>query len=113
MPPDPPDDRSRSSPRPSTEETARRVLDALRRSAARARRIAAQTGTRLVVVRDGELVKEPVPPSGAAPTPDELTAREAALDELSDQAQELGLYDGDSRMLGADGPPPPPPDGRP
>ncbi len=48
------------SARPSSEQTAARVLDALRRSADRARRVAAQTGTRLVVVRDGELVIEPV-----------------------------------------------------
>ena len=47
-------------PRQSTEDTARRVLEALHRSAARARRVAAQTGTRIVVVRDGELVIEPV-----------------------------------------------------
>lgn len=65
-------DRSRSS----SEDTARRVLDALRRSAVRARRVAAQTGTRLVVVRDGELVFEPVegefpvgPDQGEAPSP--------------------------------------------
>jgi hypothetical protein len=49
-----------TSSRSSSEDTARRVLDALERSAARARRVAAQTGTRLVVVRDGELVIEPV-----------------------------------------------------
>lgn len=50
-----------SSPEDSAPEgTARRVLDALRRSAVRARRVAAQTGTRLVVVRDGELVIEAV-----------------------------------------------------
>ena len=46
--------------RPSTEDTARRVLEALHRSAARARRVAAQTGTRIVVVRDGKLVIESV-----------------------------------------------------
>ena len=51
---------------PSSEDTARRVLDALRRSAARARRVAAQTGTRLVVVRDGELVIEPVADAASA-----------------------------------------------
>lgn len=60
--------------------TAQRALDALRRSAARARRVAAQTGTRLVVVRDGKLVIEPVEmePIGASegevtPTPDHTT----------------------------------------
>ena len=51
---------SREPSRSSSEDTARRVLDALRRSAIRARRVAAQTGTRLVVVRDGKLVIEPV-----------------------------------------------------
>ena len=51
---------------PSPEDTARRVLDALRRSAARARRVAAQTGTRLVVVRNGELVIEPVADAASA-----------------------------------------------
>ncbi len=56
---------------PSSEDTARRVLDALRRSAVRARRIAAQTGTRLVVVRDGELVIEPV----EAPEPESTRAQ--------------------------------------
>lgn len=45
---------------PSSDDTTSRVLDALQRSAARARRVAAQTGTRLVVVRNGELVIEPV-----------------------------------------------------
>ncbi|MDT0631420.1 hypothetical protein [Rubrivirga litoralis] len=40
------------------EDIAQCVLAALHRSAARARRVAAQTGTRLVVVRDGELVIE-------------------------------------------------------
>ena len=54
--------------RPSTEGTARRALEALHRSAARARQVAAQTGTRLVVVRDGELVVEPVEaPAGHEP----------------------------------------------
>jgi hypothetical protein len=33
------------------------------------------------------------------------TTQAAALDELADQAQELGLYDVDPRMPGADGPP--------
>lgn len=61
--------REHDSSRSSSEDTARRVLDALRRSAARARRVAAQTGTRLVVVRDGELVVEPV----EAPEPDRTT----------------------------------------
>ena len=44
----------------SSEDTAHRALAALRRSAVRAREIAAQTGTRLVVVRDGVLVVERV-----------------------------------------------------
>lgn len=57
--------RSSSGDVPSPEDTARRVLDALRRSAVRARRVAAQTGTRLVVVRDGELVIEPVTDSAS------------------------------------------------
>lgn len=58
----------RDPARASSEDTARRVLDALQRSAARARRVAAQTGTRLVVVRDGELVVEPVEtPAGPGP----------------------------------------------
>lgn len=60
MTPDTPSAPRRDSARSSSEDTAQRVLDALRRSAARARRVAAQTGTRLVVVRDGELVIEPV-----------------------------------------------------
>ena len=42
-------------------------------------------GTRIVVVWDGELVKERVSPSETAPGSDELTDREAALDKLSDQ----------------------------
>ena len=54
-----PNDLTPSSAPPS--EDARRALDALERSAARARQVAAQTGTRLIVVRDGELVAEPVP----------------------------------------------------
>jgi hypothetical protein len=40
--------------------TAVRALAALRRSAARARRVATQTKTRIVVVRNGQLVIEPV-----------------------------------------------------
>ena len=44
----------------STEDTARRVLEALHRPAARSRRVAAQAGTRIVVVREGQLVVEPV-----------------------------------------------------
>lgn len=59
----------REPSRSSSEDTARRVLDALRRSAVRARRVAAQTGTRLVVVRDGELVIEPVTDSASADAP--------------------------------------------
>lgn len=50
-------------------DTAHRVLAALHRSAARARRVAAQTGTRLVVVRDGELVVEPVSDAASAEAP--------------------------------------------
>lgn len=42
-----------------------RMLDALCRSRLRARRVAAQTGTRMIVVRDGRIVAEPVPPSEA------------------------------------------------
>ncbi|MDT0633253.1 hypothetical protein RQM47_12395 [Rubrivirga sp. S365] len=49
-------------------EDVQRMLAALQRSAARARRVAAQTGTRLIVVRDGELVAEPVSPADL-PTP--------------------------------------------
>ena len=60
MTPDAPRDPQRDPSGASSEDTARRVLDALRRSAARARQVAAQTGTRLVVVRDGELVIETV-----------------------------------------------------
>ena len=45
----------------SPNENARRVMDALHKSAQRARRIAAQTGTKLVVVRDGKLITESVP----------------------------------------------------
>ena len=60
MIPDTPPAPQRDPSRSSSEDTARRVLAALRRSAAQARRVAAQTGTRLVVVRDGELVIEPV-----------------------------------------------------
>lgn len=54
------DDSPSNLERSSSEDTARRVLDALRRSAVRARRVAAQTGTRRVVVRDGELVVESI-----------------------------------------------------
>ena len=45
---------------PPLDDFAARALAALQRSAQRARRIAAQTGTNIVVVRDGELVIEPV-----------------------------------------------------
>ena len=45
---------------PPLDDFAARALAALQRSAQRARRIAAQTGTNIVVVRDGELVVEPV-----------------------------------------------------
>ena len=69
MTPDTPPVPQRDPSRSSSEDTAHRVLEALRRSAARARRVAAQTGTRLVVVRDGELVVEPVE-SPAESTPD-------------------------------------------
>ncbi|MEM8559702.1 MAG: hypothetical protein AAGG50_17920 [Bacteroidota bacterium] len=62
MPPAPQDDPARPSSEAVESDTATRVLDALQRSAARARRVAAQTGTRLVIVRDGELVLEPVEP---------------------------------------------------
>lgn len=41
-------------------ETTRRVLDALKRSAQRAREKAAQTATPLIIVRDGDVVAEPV-----------------------------------------------------
>lgn len=51
-------------PLPPT-DPARRVLDALQRAGRRARRVAAQTETRLVVVRDGRLVREPVRPESA------------------------------------------------
>ena len=51
---------------PTSPDTARRALDALQRSATQARRVAAQTGTRLVVVRDGVLVHETVPEPGRA-----------------------------------------------
>ncbi len=70
MTPDMPPASPRETPRSSSEDTARRVLEALRRSAARARRVAAQTGTRLVIVRDGELVIEPV----ETPEPESRTA---------------------------------------
>lgn len=48
-------------PLPPT-DPARRVLDALQRAGRRARRVAAQTETRVVVVRDGRLVRERVGP---------------------------------------------------
>jgi hypothetical protein len=64
--------------RASSEDTARRVLAALRRSAAQARRVAAQTGTRLVVVRDGKLVIEPVETEPGGVSKGEATSREAA-----------------------------------
>lgn len=69
MTPDNPSATPSSGEDTTTEDTARRVLDALRRSAVRARRVAAQTGTRFVVVRDGELVIEPV----EAPEPESTT----------------------------------------
>ena len=70
LPPAPQRDPSRSSSeKRESADTATRVLDALRRSAARARRVAAQTGTRLVVVRDGELVIEHVEPGTAGEPP--------------------------------------------
>ena len=51
---------------PSSDST-QRIADALARSARRARRVAAQTNTRLVVYRDGAVVAEHVededPPS--------------------------------------------------
>lgn len=56
--------------RPSA-DTASRVLDALRRSSIRARRVAAQTGTRLVVVREGKLVLESVVDVDAARAPED------------------------------------------
>ena len=40
------------------DEDARNALAALERAALRARRIAAQTGTALIVVKDGKLVRE-------------------------------------------------------
>ena len=54
----------------SSEGTVHRALAALRRSATRARRTAAQTGTRLVVVRDGKVVIEVV----EAPSPETSTS---------------------------------------
>ena len=56
MTPDPSQDAT-----PPLDDFAARALAALQRSAQRARRIAAQTGTNIVVVRDGKLVIEPVP----------------------------------------------------
>ena len=53
-------DSSRDATPPPLDDFAAGVLAALQRSAQRARRIAAQTGTNIVVVRDGELVVEPV-----------------------------------------------------
>lgn len=47
-------------PSPRPEDPERRVVAALRRAAVRARTTAAQTRTRLVVVRNGVLVAEPV-----------------------------------------------------
>ena len=55
MTPDPSQDAT-----PPPDDLADGVLAALQRSAQRARRIAAQTGTNIVVVRDGRLVIEPV-----------------------------------------------------
>jgi hypothetical protein len=52
------DSRNAASRPPS--ENARRVLEALHRSARRAREKAAQTGTEIVIVRGGELVIEAV-----------------------------------------------------
>lgn len=49
--------------RPPVDDTARRALAALQKSARRARLVAAQTGTRLITVRDGEIVAEPVSPA--------------------------------------------------
>ena len=45
----------------STDPATKRILDALTRSARQARRIAAQTQTEIVVMREGKLVKERVP----------------------------------------------------
>ena len=69
-----------------TVDRAQRVLDAL------GVRFTAEAESPLAA--DGE--------AGAGREPD----RSAALDELSDQAQELGLYDMDPQMPGADGPSP-------
>ena len=55
MTPDPSQDAA-----PPPDDFAARALAALQRSAQRARRIAAQTGTHIVVVRDGKLAIEPV-----------------------------------------------------
>ena len=44
----------------SPDAAVHRITAALERAAQRARHLAAQTGTRLVVVRDGRLVREPV-----------------------------------------------------
>jgi len=47
--------------KPSTEaldEDARNALAALERAALQARRIAGQTGTALIIVRDGKIVRE-------------------------------------------------------
>ncbi len=57
-------------PLPYPEDPERRVVAALRRAAMQARATAAQTRTRLVVVRDGVLVAEPV----AEPTQDSTTS---------------------------------------
>ena len=49
------------------------MLDALERAAKQARRVAAQTGTRLVTMRDGQVVAERVPYHEGAP-PDSTAA---------------------------------------
>ena len=55
-------------PAPRPEDPERRVVAALRRAAVRARTTAAQTHTRLVVVRDGVLVAEPVEQPTSSPS---------------------------------------------
>lgn len=47
---------------PPLDDEDRRIMAALERAAQRARRVAAQTGTHLIVVRDGVLTAERVPP---------------------------------------------------
>jgi len=52
----------------SSDDATRRVYDALERAGDRARRLAAQTQTDIIVIRDGRLVREPASQESAEVT---------------------------------------------